>query len=370
MAQSSTAAGREANLLERSAELAALAEQLEAVTSRAGGRLAFVAGEAGVGKPELVRRFAATLPAAGAGAVTRIKLAALSEAAVAQLAEPYGVDATELYRLTSGNAFYVTEVLAGGTHAVPATVQDAVLARTARLSSAGRTLVEAASIVPAAAELWLLAKMCPEAVGNIDECVASGVLSAQADGVAFRHELARMAVEASLPLNRKSALHSAAMSALADPPQGDRDPARLAHHAEGAGDTRSVLAYASEAGPRASALGAHRESAAHYARDTRASKHASPETLAGLFQARPTRAIYAASSTRHWTRSWRRSITIERWTIAAGPAIRCGRCRGSTAMWAGRRNRWKRRRRRSPFPRRFRREPGLRWPTATFPTST
>ncbi|TMB79728.1 MAG: tetratricopeptide repeat protein [Chloroflexi bacterium] len=357
MAQSSTAAGREANLLERSAELAALAEQLEAVTSRAGGRLAFVAGEAGVGKTALVRRFAATLPAtvqlmsgacdalvtprplapfldvaaltggeleelalartgakphefaaglmrelrqrapsvivledlhwadaatldvlrivarrvesvdsliiatfrddeldrmhplrmllgglAGAGAVTRIKLAALSEAAVAQLAEPYGVDATELYRLTSGNAFYVTEVLAGGTHAVPATVQDAVLARTARLSSAGRTLVEAASIVPAAAELWLLAKMCPEAVGSLDECVASGVLSAQADGVAFRHELARMAVEASLPLNRKSALHSAAMSALADPPQGDRDPARLAHHAEGAGDTRSIRA--------------------------------------------------------------------------------------------------------------------------------
>ena len=401
MAQSSTAAGREANLLERSAELAALAEQLEAVTSRAGGRLAFVAGEAGVGKTALVRRFAATLPAtvqlmsgacdalvtprplapfldvaaltggeleelalartgakphefaaglmrelrqrapsvivledlhwadaatldvlrivarrvesvdsliiatfrddeldrmhplrmllgglAGAGAVTRIKLAALSEAAVAQLAEPYGVDATELYRLTSGNAFYVTEVLAGGTHAVPATVQDAVLARTARLSSAGRTLVEAASIVPTAAELWLLAKMCPEAVGNIDECVASGVLSAQADGVAFRHELARMAVEASLPLNRKSALHSAAMSALADPPQGDRDPARLAHHAEGAGDTRSVLAYASEAGARASALGAHREAAAQYARAIRAGKHASPETLAGLFQRR------------------------------------------------------------------------------------
>src|SRR2546429_4737255 len=63
MAQSSTAAGREANLLERSAELAALAEQLKAVTSRAGGRLAFVAGEAGVGKTALVRRFAATLPA-------------------------------------------------------------------------------------------------------------------------------------------------------------------------------------------------------------------------------------------------------------------------------------------------------------------
>jgi predicted ATPase len=40
-------------------------------------------------------------------AVSRIKLPALSSAAVAQLAEPHGVDANELYRKTGGNPFFV-----------------------------------------------------------------------------------------------------------------------------------------------------------------------------------------------------------------------------------------------------------------------
>jgi hypothetical protein len=46
---------------------------------------------------------------ASSRAVGRLKLAALSPAAVAQLAEPYGVDARELYRKTAGNPFFVVE---------------------------------------------------------------------------------------------------------------------------------------------------------------------------------------------------------------------------------------------------------------------
>ena len=66
-------------------------------------------------------------------AIKRLKLAALSPAAVAQLAEPYGVDASELYRKTAGNPFFVVEVLATGVDEVPDTVRDAIFARAARL---------------------------------------------------------------------------------------------------------------------------------------------------------------------------------------------------------------------------------------------
>ena len=222
------------------------------------------------------------LPAAGA--ITRMRLAPLSEDSVAQLAGPFGVDAGQLFRQTSGNPFFVTEVLAGGMQAVPATVQDAVLARIARLGSAGRSLVEAASISPATAEFWLLEQLCPDAMGSVEECLAAGVLSARPDGVVFRHELARLAVEASLPANQRAALHAAAMSALAA--AAEHDPARLAHHAEAAGDPQAVLSYASEAAARASSLGAHREAAAHLARAIRAGDHAPDEMLAGLFQRR------------------------------------------------------------------------------------
>ena len=43
----------------------------------------------------------------------RVELAPLSAGAVRQLAAPAGLDAAELYRLTGGNPFYVTAVIAG-----------------------------------------------------------------------------------------------------------------------------------------------------------------------------------------------------------------------------------------------------------------
>ena len=66
--------------------------------------------------------------------------AAFAEQAVRELAEPHDVDAADLYRRTSGNPFFVTEVLAAGTSEMPPTVRDAVLARVARLSASGSRL--------------------------------------------------------------------------------------------------------------------------------------------------------------------------------------------------------------------------------------
>jgi DNA-binding CsgD family transcriptional regulator/tetratricopeptide (TPR) repeat protein len=67
---------------------------------------------------------------------------------------------------------------------------------------------------------------------------------------------------------RKAELNRRALEALADPP-GDRDFARLAHHAEAAGDDAAVRRYATAAAHAAAALGAHREAAAQYARALR-----------------------------------------------------------------------------------------------------
>src|SRR5207247_884386 len=57
--------------------------------------------------------------------------------------------------------------------------------------------------------------------------------------------------------------------ALASPPSGAPDPARLAHHAEAAQDSDAQLRYARLAGERASAVGAHREAAAQFQRALR-----------------------------------------------------------------------------------------------------
>lgn len=202
-------------------------------------------------------------------AAGRMKVAPLSAAAVAKLAEPLGVDAEELYRKTSGNPFFVTEALAAGADEIPHTVRDAVLARAARLSPAARTLLDSVAVVPPQAELWLLESLADDAVDRLEECLSSGMLASVSGGVAFRHELARIAVEESLPPNRRLELHRKALRALEDPPSGAPDLARLAHHAEAAGDANAVLEFASAAGARAASVGAHREAAAQYARALR-----------------------------------------------------------------------------------------------------
>jgi hypothetical protein len=63
----------------------------------------------------------------------RVDLAPLSADAVRILAGGTGLDPAELYRLTGGNPFYVTEVVQAGLDVVPSSARDAVLARAARL---------------------------------------------------------------------------------------------------------------------------------------------------------------------------------------------------------------------------------------------
>jgi DNA-binding CsgD family transcriptional regulator/tetratricopeptide (TPR) repeat protein len=202
-------------------------------------------------------------------AVGRLKLAPLSPAAVAQLAEPHGVDAGELYRKTAGNPFFVVEALAAQAEELPATVRDAILARAARLSAQANGLLDAVAIVPPQAEIWLLEEIAGESIDALDECLASGMLTPVRGGVAFRHELARLAVEETVALNRRLEVHRKALAALADPPGGTPDLARLSHHAEAAGDAGAVLRFAPAAAARAASLGAHREAAAQYARALR-----------------------------------------------------------------------------------------------------
>jgi DNA-binding CsgD family transcriptional regulator len=225
---------------------------------------------------------------ATAAGVLRLKVEPLSLGAVSTLAEPHDVDADELYRKTGGNPFFVTEVLAAAEEQIPATVRDAVLARAARLGPEASMVLEAAAVLPARAELWLLGALVGDASDSLDECLSSGMLIATDGAVSFRHELARLAVEDTLPPDRRAALHEVALKALSDPPTGTPDPARLAHHAEAAGDADAVIRFAPLAAERAASLGAHREAAAQYARALRFGDLLPLEERADLLERRAT----------------------------------------------------------------------------------
>jgi DNA-binding CsgD family transcriptional regulator len=205
----------------------------------------------------------------GGDAISRLRIESLSSAAVAELAESHGVDGEALWRVTGGNSFFVTEVLAAGAQEIPQSVRDAVLARAARLSSRARSLLEAVAIVPEQAELWLLGALDGESVDRLEECLASGMLLSSGAAVAFRHELARLTIEESLAPDRRIALHRSALAALAASPIGAVDLDRLSHHAEAACDGDAVQRFAPAAAVRAASAGAHREAAAQYRRALR-----------------------------------------------------------------------------------------------------
>ncbi len=218
-------------------------------------------------------------------AIERLHLESLSPAAVAELAEPYAVDPDELHRVTGGNPFFVTEVLASAGEQIPETVRDAVLARAARLSSGAREVLEAVAIAPTSTDLRLLEVLTGTIDGRLDECLASGMLVDPRDEtVSFRHELARLAVEDSLAPGRRVTLHRLALETLAGRPEAGFDLARLAHHADAAGDGEAVLRFAPAAGAHAAAVGAHREAAEQYARALRFSAGIAPEPLADLLK--------------------------------------------------------------------------------------
>jgi DNA-binding CsgD family transcriptional regulator/tetratricopeptide (TPR) repeat protein len=199
----------------------------------------------------------ATLPA-----VDRLTLPPLSETAVAALAAGHDADPLAVHRVTGGNPFFVTEILAAGADAVPATVADAVLARAGRLSPAARAALEAAAIVPDRAGLGLVRAVAGDSADAIGDCVSAGLLHPHGRSVRFRHELARLAIEQDISPGRLPELHAAALAHLAVQP--DTDPARLAYHAERADDREAVLRHAPTAAARARRLGAHREAVAHY----------------------------------------------------------------------------------------------------------
>ena len=195
--------------------------------------------------------------------VRRLRLQPLSEAGVNVLAEQAGRRIEDLYTVTGGNPFFVTEALASKESGVPVTVRDAVISRAARISTDARAVLELVSVVPAKTETWLLDDTISPDTAALEECLDAGMLRSDDDSISFRHELARRAIEDSLAMPRRQRLHAVVLEALLKR-GSDALLARIVHHAAQAGDVAAVLEYAPVAARQAAALSAHRESASHY----------------------------------------------------------------------------------------------------------
>jgi hypothetical protein len=135
----------------------------------------------------------------GGGSVRRVAPARLSRAAVARLAGGTAATSAPLFRLTHGNPFFVSELVAADPHgAMPPTVVDVVLARVQRLRPIERAALEQLSVEPSGVELPL-ARALVEDVEVLAEPERLALLEVHPGAVAFRHELARRRSRAHSP---------------------------------------------------------------------------------------------------------------------------------------------------------------------------
>ncbi|HKE45122.1 MAG TPA: AAA family ATPase [Steroidobacteraceae bacterium] len=192
----------------------------------------------------------------------RLRIPALSAAAVAQLAHSAHRDAARIYELTGGNAFFVRELLTAPSDSLPESARDAVIARFMQCSPAARELAELVAVSPGRTEMWLARSLLGQVHRSADEGIERGLLRLGDDCMAYRHELGRLAVESTLSSARSQELHQRILDALI---AHGADLSQLVHHAQLAGNVRAIIDFAPRAARQASQLGAHAEAAAHLA---------------------------------------------------------------------------------------------------------
>jgi DNA-binding CsgD family transcriptional regulator/tetratricopeptide (TPR) repeat protein len=238
----------------------------------------------------------------------RVSLPRLSPQAVDVLAEGTGFAPAELFALTGGNPFFLNELLEHGHGALPTSARDAVLAHVAGLSDAARQVLDVAALIGSKVEPGLLLAVTQAAPALLDELLSCGVLTGDGDLLRFRHEIARLSVEQEIGVHRRAPVHRGILAALRR--GGCDDDARLAFHAEGAGDADLVLIHAPLAARRASALASHREAVVQYERALRFATGADDRTRAALYGA----LAHEAS-------------LVDRWQDSADA------CRSALALW-------------------------------------
>jgi len=192
----------------------------------------------------------------------------LSAQAVEALVGGRPVDPAWLHRITGGNAFFVCEMLdhygacadasTDEVDDLPTTVRDAVLARTSGLDPAAWDLLNLLTCSPGAIPDHLLADLgvtLPASRSLAD----AGLIRRTSRGVAFRHDLCRLAIRSVIPPGAEPALHRRLLDAYEAASLAD--PAVLTHHALGAKDVVRIQRASLDAGITAARSGAHTQAA-------------------------------------------------------------------------------------------------------------
>lgn len=219
--------------------------------------------------------------------VRRLPLRRLSAEAVRRLSAGSAVNPADLFELTSGNPFFVHELLASAQgKKVPPSIADAVLARVRQLDPATQDVLEQLAVVPAALDRRLVDALVPSIVPDATAALAAaeqhGLLSVSARRISFRHELTRRAIVAAVPSARLMALNQHVLDVLVR--RDEPDVSQIVHHAAQAGDEDAIVRFGPAAARDAARAGAHHEAVAHFALVLEHADRFTPREQAGLLE--------------------------------------------------------------------------------------
>ena len=191
--------------------------------------------------------------------VTTLRLSPLTVQGVTAMLEGTGLDPEQVARVTGGNAFFVAEVAKEPLRPLPDNVRDAVLARTSDIDAHDFEVMQLAAVAPDRLDDRVLPALQVD-LPTLRRLHDTGLLLRDCHGLVFRHEIARLAIESTIPAGGLAQLHAVLLQALEriEP----RDPVVLTHHAVASADSPRAVRYAREAADEAAAAGAHTEAVA------------------------------------------------------------------------------------------------------------
>ena len=242
-------------------------------------------------RPDVEHSVRAVLGQVARLAPTHLETPPLTRETVEDLARTAGRDPDAVMDMTAGNAFLVDAVLAMEGTDLPPSASDAILGSAAVLSAEAREALDHLACVPRICSLpELEAGVVPHAVLDhlglpptaVEESERAGLTVATRTGVAFRHQLGRLAVESALSRTRRRQLHAALFDAFRTV---DADPAVLAHHAVEAGADDLIVDICETAASQAIALGAHHQGARLLSEAVGAARRLRDSRLVDLAQA-------------------------------------------------------------------------------------
>ena len=195
---------------------------------------------------------------------TRIELQPLSKQAVGKMANERGYNGEDVYRITNGNPFYVTEILASYSEGVPDNIKDSILSVYNRMNEKTKHVWEILSVLPTAFEMNYLDKMDASYLPAVQNCIDSKILIVDKGRILFKHELYRRTIESSLSPLARIALNKKILDLLLESFEENDAPERIIHHAKNANEYDLVVKYAPMAAKQAASVGAHIEAARLY----------------------------------------------------------------------------------------------------------